>query len=72
MRGLTPPEGVEARHDIWQFLEIVRRMYPERAARVGYVEEIRDREGWVILGLSKSLWMGLGLSLLPKKMHRNR
>ena len=43
---IDPPEGVEARHDIWQFLEIVRRMYPERAARVGYVEEIRDREGW--------------------------
>lgn len=31
---IDPPEGVEARHDIWQFLEILRRAYPERAARV--------------------------------------
>ena len=43
---IDPPEGVEARHDIWQLLEIVRRMYPERAARAGYTEEIRDRAGW--------------------------
>ena len=43
---IDPPEGVEARHDIWQFLEILRRAYPERAARVGYTEEIKDRAGW--------------------------
>lgn len=43
---LDPPEGVEARHDIWQFLEILRRMYPERAARMGYTAEIKDRAGW--------------------------
>ena len=43
---IDPPEGVEARHDIWQFLEILRRAYPEYAARVGYTEEIKDRAGW--------------------------
>ena len=43
---IDPPEGVEARHDIWQFLEILRRMYPERAARMGYTEEVKDRAGW--------------------------
>ncbi len=43
---IDPPEGVEARHDIWQLLEIVRRMYPERAARAGYTQEIKDRAGW--------------------------
>ena len=43
---IDPPEGVEARHDIWQFLEILRRAYPDRAARAGYTEEIKDRAGW--------------------------
>lgn len=43
---IDPPEGIQARHDIWQLLEIVRRMYPERAARAGYTEEIKDSAGW--------------------------
>lgn len=34
--ALTPPAGCEARHDVWILLEILRRAYPERAARVGY------------------------------------
>ena len=34
--GIRPPEGVEARHDVWILLEILRRAYPERAERVGY------------------------------------
>ena len=36
--GIRPPEGCEARHDIWIELEIVRRAFPERAERVGYKE----------------------------------
>ena len=43
---LDPPEGVQARHDIWQFCEILRRMDPTLAARLGYKEEIKDRAGW--------------------------
>lgn len=35
---LSPPEGCEARHDVWILLEILRRAFPERAARVGYKE----------------------------------
>lgn len=34
--ALTPPEGCQARHDVWTLLEILRRAYPDRAARVGY------------------------------------
>ena len=36
--GIRPPEGCEARHDVWIELEIVRRAFPERAERVGYKE----------------------------------
>lgn len=36
--ALTPPEGCQARHDVWILLEILRRAYPDRAARVGYKE----------------------------------
>lgn len=36
--GLTPPKGCEARHDVWILLEILRRAFPEKAARVGYKE----------------------------------
>ena len=43
---IDPPEGVEARHDIWQFCEILRRIDPALAARLGYNEEIKDRAGW--------------------------
>ncbi len=33
---LQPPEGCEARHDVWILLEILRRAFPEKAERVGY------------------------------------
>lgn len=36
--GIRPPQGCEARHDVWIELEIVRRAFPERADRVGYKE----------------------------------
>ncbi len=36
--GIRPPEGCDARHDVWIELEIVRRAFPERAERVGYRE----------------------------------
>lgn len=43
--GVRPPEGVEARHDVWILLEILRRAYPERAAeRVGYKTECRTAD----------------------------
>lgn len=35
---VRPPEGCEARHDVWIELEILRRAFPERAKRVGYAE----------------------------------
>lgn len=38
---LTPPEGCEARHDVWILLEILRRAYPDRAARAGYTAECK-------------------------------
>ena len=46
--ALTPPEGCEARHDVWILLEILRRAYPERAARVGYAEcrDARQFDAW--------------------------
>lgn len=43
---LDPPQGCEARHDIWQFLEILRRIDPALAARAGYGAEIKDRKAW--------------------------
>lgn len=43
--GLVPPEGCDAREEIWQFCEILRRAYPERAAeRLGYDHEMKTRE----------------------------
>ncbi len=43
--GVEPPAGVEARDEIWQFCEILRRAYPERAAeRLGYTEEFKTRD----------------------------
>lgn len=38
----SPPPGVDARHDVWIMLEILRRAYPERAAMVGYDETLSD------------------------------
>ena len=58
---IDPPEGCEARHDIWQFLEILRRIDPEKAARVGYTEEIKDRAGWKAWwnkGIMDRAWAG--------------
>ena len=43
---LDPPEGCEARHDIWQFMELLRRINPEYAARVGYTKELKTRKEW--------------------------
>lgn len=42
--GIRPPKGVEARHDVWILLEILRRAYPERAARVGYTTELKTAD----------------------------
>ena len=37
-----PPAGVEARHLQWMMLEILNRMYPERARALGYRDEYFD------------------------------
>ena len=43
--GINPPKDCDAREEIWQFCEIVRRAWPERAAeRLGYEKEIKTRE----------------------------
>ena len=43
--GIDPPEGCEAREEIWQFAEILRRAFPERAAeRLGYAKELKTRD----------------------------
>lgn len=43
--GLNPPEGCDAREEIWQFCEILRRAYPDRAAeRLGYDHEMKTRK----------------------------
>ena len=43
--GLEPPEGCDARHEIWQFCEILRRAFPERAAeRLGYDHEMKTKK----------------------------
>ena len=58
---LDPPEGCEARHDIWQFMEILRRMDPALAARAGYTKEIKTRAEWKAWwddGLVAKAWAG--------------
>lgn len=43
--GLNPPPGNDSREEIWQFCEILRRAFPERAAeRLGYDRELKTRE----------------------------
>ena len=43
--GLEPPQGCDARHEIWQFCEILRRAFPERAAeRLGYDREVKTKQ----------------------------
>lgn len=29
--GINPPEGCDAREEVWQFAEILRRAFPDRA-----------------------------------------
>ncbi|MDO5532846.1 molybdopterin-dependent oxidoreductase [Sutterella sp.] len=42
--GIDPPEGCEAREEIWQYCEILRRAFPERAReRLGCDREIATR-----------------------------
>ena len=58
---IDPPEGVEARHDIWQFMEILRRIDPDLAKRVGYDKEIRTRDEWKAFwdhGIVDRVWAG--------------
>lgn len=56
--GLVPPEGCDARHEIWQFCEILRRSFPERAAeRLGYDHEMTHEEcmKW-LKGMTEAAW----------------
>ena len=57
--GLNPPEGCDAREEIWQFCEILRRSFPERAAeRLGYDRELKTRaefKAWLD-GLQDKAW----------------
>ncbi|MEM4026276.1 MAG: molybdopterin-dependent oxidoreductase [Sulfolobales archaeon] len=39
---VEPPKGVDARDELWILMEILRRIYPERAALIGYTEEYSD------------------------------
>lgn len=43
---LPAPKGVDGRDDLWILLEIVRRAYPDRAARVGYGAEQAQPQGF--------------------------
>ena len=43
--AIDPPKDCDAREEIWQFCEIVRRAWPDRAKeRLGYDHEIKTRE----------------------------
>lgn len=43
--GIEPPAGCEAREEIWQFCEILRRAFPDRAKdRLGYDKELKTRK----------------------------
>ena len=45
--GIAPPQGCEAREEVWQFAEILRRAYPDRAKeRLGLEEELKTREAF--------------------------
>ena len=58
---LDPPEGVDARHDIWQFLELLRRIDPALAERAGYTKEIKTRAEWQAFwdkGIMDKAWAG--------------
>lgn len=41
---IRPPASVDARHDVWILMEILRRAYPDRAARCGYTKELRTAD----------------------------
>ena len=56
--GLQPPKGNESRHEIWQFCEILRRAFPDRAAeRLGYDHEMSYDEflAWQ-KGMMEAAW----------------
>ncbi len=38
----TPPPGAEARHLMWIFMNLINRMYPERATALGFRPEFKD------------------------------
>ncbi|MDO4938198.1 MAG: molybdopterin-dependent oxidoreductase, partial [Sutterellaceae bacterium] len=43
--GIEPPADCEAREEIWQFCEILRRAFPDRAKdRLGYDKELKTRK----------------------------
>ena len=45
--GIAPPQGCEAREEVWQFAEILRRAYPDRAKeRLGLEQELKTREAF--------------------------
>lgn len=61
--GLPIPDGNESRDDLFPLLEVIRRAWPERAARLGYTKECKtnaDFRKW-----NKTLSEGYGL---PKLM----
>lgn len=39
---VEPPPGVDARDELWIFMEILRRIYPDRARIIGYTEVYSD------------------------------
>lgn len=57
--GLNPPEGCDARHEIWQFCEILRRAFPDRAAeRLGYdkkIDTVKEWKAWFD-GMTDEAW----------------
>ena len=47
--GIAPPQGCEAREEVWQIAEILRRAYPDRAKeRLGLEEELKTREAFKV------------------------
>ena len=57
--GINPPEGCEAREEVWQYVEILRRAFPDRAKdRLGIDHELKTREefkAWYD-GMMDSAW----------------
>ncbi|MCD8340409.1 MAG: molybdopterin-dependent oxidoreductase, partial [Burkholderiales bacterium] len=62
---LQPPPGNDSRDERWQFCEILRRAYPERAReRLGYDHEIKDYREF------KNWWQGLVNDEWNKFIHK--